>query len=133
MNRGRSDQGNRPPEEADPPRERQPRDQAPPGREPSESLPELDFGFDDDLGREGTNEPRRQLGRSSKGGNGKRANGSGVRGLLEEARRRVSGNGSDANGATEAPPRDHKPPLIFGDDEPIGEPDELDQPDEFPP
>ncbi len=97
VNRGRSEQGTPRPEEPEQPRARPRRDREPPKREPS-----------------------------SNGGNGKRSNGSGVREALEEARHRVGGNGSEANGATEAPRRE-KPPLRYRDDEPI------DEPDEFPP
>jgi penicillin-binding protein 1A len=105
VNRGRSEQGASPPEEPDRPRERQPRDPAPPAREPGA--------------------------RSSNGGNGKRSNGSGVRGLLEDARSRVSGNGSDTDGAPDGHAPDEKPPLVYPDDEPVDDP--IAAPDQFPP
>jgi penicillin-binding protein 1A len=130
VNRGRSESGNPPPEEPDRPRERRPRDPAPPERDPGESpLPALDFGFDADFRGEGADHPARELnGRSSNGGgNGRSSNGSSVRGLLEEPRHRVAGNGADATEPAEDEAPGREPPLRYDDGE-AG--DEL---EDFPP
>jgi hypothetical protein len=85
------------------------------------SPPELDFGLDDDLGPDYEHEPRRELGRQrSNGGNGQRSDGSSMRGLLDEARRRVSGNGIGANGGARAPVGEKPPDRL--DDEPVDPP-----------
>jgi penicillin-binding protein 1A len=101
VNRGRSEQGTRPPDEPERPRGRPSRDPEPPERE---------------LGDQGSN-----------GGNGSRSNGSSVRGLLEEARRQVSGDGLEGP-AAEPPPGVERPPVAYRDDVPSAEPDEAPSP-----
>ncbi len=56
-----------------------------------------------------------------------------MRGLLDEARRRVSGNGTGANGGAEGTSVGEKPPLVVRDDEPVDPPGPIAEPDEFPP
>jgi penicillin-binding protein 1A len=114
VNRGRSEQGTSPSDEPERPRRRRPRHPEQP--EPESGAP----------------------GDGADGGNGTRTNGAGVRGLVEDARRR-GGNGSGANGGSGAPPVREKPPLTYRDDEPPGdsgpfpEPEPFAEPEEFPP
>jgi penicillin-binding protein 1A len=108
VNRGRSEQGTRPSDEPERPRERRSRDPEPAEREPRAP--------------------------GSNAGNGRRSNGShgaGVPGVVEEARR-VSGNGSEANGGTDGAV-DEKPPRVHPDEEQRDEPPRFDEPAEFPP